>query len=276
MNPQVRLVDHLLRIEDLRPGGVRRRVGAPGLPDDAHGTRLLSHQLGRPAPVGLLLLVAAAGRAATGRLLEGSSLPAVDDVGSVIAADEALVVGRDLEVVHEPAPGVAKAVPRRRDRGPFQWAPLHVGRRVEHHGAAGVHRETLADGRSPVRVADRALGRVAVVGEGALGEAEEVGVGVPLVVDVWGVGRSVGGGNLVDAVRTTPGSHDVDEALGPGDGVGDGDLPGVDDAPRQVPGAWGGRASVSSHERHLVGVDEPGVGIRRGRLAVDRLRPADA
>ena len=249
MDAQIGLLAHLVAVEGLAADHVRARVGAPGLPDRAHRPGALAEQRARAAPVGVLLLEAAARCLGAGVLGERARLPAVDQIGPVGPP----AVGRDVDLRHQPASVVAEAVTRGGDPRVVPRAALvHLGRPV------GVAHDVA------VGVAVDALGGVAVIVVRRLGELEQVGVGVALVVHVAvrGVeGRLRSAGRRLHHVGVLPLARQR---------VEHGHRMRRLDAARQRLARGRLRARVGGHERQLVVIVEALDRVRRRRLAADR------
>ena len=129
----------------------------------------------------------------------------------------------------------------------------------------------MTDRGSAVGVADRTLGSVAIVAESALRVHELVSVGVALVEHVRRVRGRESGCDAVSAISVLRRQHHVGEALLKRYRVGDHDLACVGDASGQRCAGRRLGAGIARHERHLIGVDQPWVGVgRRGNAAYGR------
>src|SRR5947209_14644244 len=171
------LLDHRVAVEGLAADHVGPRVRAPGLADRAHGPDLLAEQDRRAAPVGVLLLVAAARRVGAGVLGERARLPAVDDVGPVA---QHVHVGRR-----------GRRVGRVGDRDRLD--ALDPGRdlRARRRLGPGVegHERHLVVGVQPLdRVGRRVVARLHVR-DARVGRVDPVGLGEAEALAVVGVGR---------------------------------------------------------------------------------------
>ena len=269
MHAHVVVVGDFVPVEALRVGHVGARVGAPDLANGAHRARALPEERAVGFPVDLLVLEPDQRDGRVRVLLKGAALPAVDQVGAVVAGLRGV---RDRHAADHPAaarmPGIRVA--RHADT---------VAREAIGRGAGGV----VGDGRAASGVVRRAAdvaGEVRPVPRVARAELLGIVVTETALVDPLGGVRiarvvDVAVGNVE---RRAPGlKEEIHEPPRRRvERIDDGERLAIGGARRHGGADWRLLARVARHEDDLVVVVERGDRVGGGPVPRQILRGAVA